>query len=335
MKKTFTSGRYLVTGGAGFIGSHLCERLLALGNQVICLDNFITGRRENILPFLRDSNFTLIEHDLIQPIEIEGGLAGIFHMASPASPVDYVKFPIETLRVGSLGSDHALQIAKKQECPILVASTSEVYGDPLQNPQEESYWGNVNPVGPRGCYDESKRYLEALTMAYHRVHGVKTRIVRIFNTYGPRMRTNDGRVIPNFCIQAIENRPLTVYGEGTQTRSFCYVDDLVDGLLRLIGKDHVNPVNLGNPHEMTVLQLAKKILELSKSPSKIEFKPLPVDDPKVRNPNISKAQTLLDWKPQVGLDEGLKRTYNFFLTQVQIAPKEISKERSLAEPSCC
>jgi dTDP-glucose 4,6-dehydratase len=256
----------------------------------------------------------LIEHDIVQPLALTGNLAGIFHLASPASPVDYAKLPIETLHVGAIGSDQILKLALEKQCPILVASTSEVYGDPLQSPQKESYWGNVNPIGPRGCYDESKRYMEALTMAYHRVHKLKTRIVRIFNTFGPRMRIDDGRVVPNFCMQALANEPLTVYGEGSQTRSFCYVSDLVEGLLRLFQSDYVNPVNLGNTQEMTILDFAKKIIEFCNSKSTIQYLELPEDDPKRRRPDITLAKEVLAWEPQISLDRGLEKTVEYFKT---------------------
>lgn len=305
-------GRYLVTGGAGFVGSHLSERLLNLGCEVVVVDNFITGRKSNVKHLLGNSKFTLIEKDIIEPLEITGGLAGIFHMASPASPVDYMKYPIETLRVGAIGSDNVLTLARQKSCPILVASTSEIYGDPLEHPQKESYWGNVHTIGPRGCYDESKRYLEAITMAYHRVYQVPTRIIRIFNTYGPRMRTDDGRVVPNFCMQALANQDITVYGEGKQTRSFCYVSDLVEGILRVIQSDHVEPINLGNPNETSIYDFAEKIIGMAKSNSKIVYRPLPQDDPKTRCPDINKAKTLLGWAPEVNLETGLKFTFEYF-----------------------
>ncbi len=305
-------GRYLVTGGAGFVGSHLCQRLLDLGCEVVVVDNFITGRKTNIQPFLGNSKFTLIEKDIIEPLELSGGLAGIFHMASPASPVDYMKFPIETLRVGAMGSDNILNLALQKKCPILVASTSEIYGDPLEHPQKESYWGNVHTIGPRGCYDESKRYLEAITMAYHRVYNLPTRIIRIFNTYGPRMRTDDGRVVPNFCMQALANKDLTVYGEGKQTRSFCYVNDLVEGILRVIQCDHSEPINLGNPTETSILEFAKRIITMAKSSSKIVYRALPEDDPKTRCPDISKAKSLLGWNPGMDLETGLRHTFDYF-----------------------
>ncbi len=305
-------GRYLVTGGAGFVGSHLSQRLLELGCEVVVMDNFITGRRSNIQNLLGNSKGSVVEIDIIEPLEISGGLAGIFHMASPASPVDYMKFPIETLRVGSMGSDNVLNLAHQKKCPILVASTSEIYGDPLEHPQKESYWGNVHTIGPRGCYDESKRYLEAITMAYHRVHKVSTRIIRIFNTYGPKMRTDDGRVVPNFCMQALANEDITVYGEGKQTRSFCYVDDLVEGILRVIQCDHIEPINLGNPVETTIYEFAERIIAMAKSHSKIIHQPLPQDDPKTRCPDISKARKLLDWNPTVDLETGLRCAFDYF-----------------------
>ena len=314
--------RFLVTGGAGFLGSHLCEQLVSRGARVLAVDDYITGRKQNLAHLIENPSFELISHDITEPMEIEGPIDGIFHMASPASPVDYAKHPIETLRVGSIGADNMLALAKAKNCPMLIASTSEVYGDPLEHPQKESYWGNVNPIGPRGCYDESKRYQEALTMAYHRVHNVPIRIVRIFNTYGPRMRANDGRVVPNFCIQALRGEPLTVYGEGDQTRSFCYVSDLIEGIIRLFGSSYCEPVNIGNPAEYTVLDFAKKIISLTGSRSRIVHEPLPVDDPKVRCPDISKATELLDWKPSVSIDEGLKRTIEYFREEESRQNKE-------------
>ncbi|NBT57518.1 SDR family oxidoreductase [bacterium] len=312
MNKIIPQSRYLVTGGAGFIGSHLCEALIAKGCEVVAVDNFVTGRPENVGGLLGNKNFQLLEQDIVNPLKLSGNLAGIFHMASPASPVDYIKLPIETLHVGSIGSDNILKLALEKKCPIVVASTSEVYGDPIQHPQEESYWGNVNPIGPRGCYDESKRYMEALTMAYHRVHSLETKIVRIFNTYGPRMRVDDGRVVPNFCMQALVNDPMTVYGDGSQTRSFCYVSDLVEGLMRALHSDYGLPINLGNPTEMTIRQFAQKIIDFCHSRSIIEYRPLPQDDPKTRRPDIRLAKRVLDWTPQVDLDSGLKKTVEFF-----------------------
>jgi len=302
----------MVTGGAGFLGSHLCERLLAEGHQVICVDNLITGNPANIQHLIERADFKFIEHDISKPLFIDGELDNVLHFASPASPIDYLNLPIQTLKVGSLGTHNTLGLAKAKGARHLLASTSEVYGDPLIHPQPESYWGNVNPVGPRGVYDEAKRFSEAIAMAYHRYHGVETRIVRIFNTYGPRMRPRDGRVVPAFIDQALRGQPLTVFGEGEQTRSFCYVADLVDGIYRLLLSDEVEPVNIGNPREMSVLQFAEKILELTGSASKITHKPLPVDDPKIRQPDITRASGLLGWSPQVELDEGLESTIAYF-----------------------
>lgn len=310
--RTLPQGRYLVTGGAGFLGSHLCDAILAKGGDVVCVDNFITGAKGNVSHLKANGKFQLLEADIIKPLKVDGSLAGIFHFASPASPIDYAKYPIETLRVGSIGSDHVLQLAAEKKCPVLVASTSEVYGDPLEHPQKESYWGNVNPIGPRGCYDESKRYLEALTMAYRRKHEVQTRIIRIFNTYGPRMRTDDGRVVPQLCLQALRNEPLSVNGDGKQTRSFCYVSDLIEGIILAFGKGHPEPINLGNPTEYTILDFAKVILEMVSSKSKITFHPMPVDDPKTRQPDITRAKTLLGWEPKIGLQDGLKKTVEYF-----------------------
>ncbi len=311
----------LVTGGGGFLGSHLCERLLAHGGRVLAVDDFITGRKKNVNHLLGNPAFQLVEQDITRPLEIHEDLAGIFHLASPASPVDYAKYPIETLRVGAMGADNILALAKEKNCPVLIASTSEVYGDPLEHPQTEGYWGNVNPIGPRGCYDESKRYQEALAMAYHRRHGVEIRIIRIFNTYGPRMRTNDGRVVPNFCMQALRGEPLTVYGDGQQTRSFCYVNDLLEGMVRLFFAQHCEPVNIGNPEEHTILEFAQKIISLTGSKSVITHDPLPVDDPKVRCPDISKATQLLGWKPSTSLVEGLKATIEYFKREQVEAPQ--------------
>jgi len=303
--------RVLVTGGAGFIGSHLCDWLLAKGAEVVCMDNLLTGSVENIA-HIRDSRFTFAKHDVTNYIYAAGPLDYVLHFASPASPVDYQQLPIQTLKVGALGTHKALGLAKEKGARFLLASTSEVYGDPLVHPQREEYWGNVNPVGPRGVYDEAKRFAEAMTMAYHRSHGLDTRIVRIFNVYGPRMRLNDGRAIPSFITQALSGRPITVYGDGSQTRSFCYIDDMVDGIWRLMRSSVTDPVNLGNPHEKSLLDLAKRILALSGSSSPIEFAPLPVDDPKVRQPDITRARTLLGWEPTVDLDAGLRRTIEWF-----------------------
>jgi dTDP-glucose 4,6-dehydratase len=304
--------RFLITGGAGFIGSHLCEGFLAQGHEVICMDDFSTGARENIAGFSKHPRFTFVAHNVSRYIEVHEPLDYVLHFASPASPIDYLELPIPTLKVGSLGTHNALGLAKSKKAVFLLASTSEVYGDPLVRPQNEEYWGNVNPVGPRGVYDEAKRFAEAMTMAYHRYHGLNTRIVRIFNTYGPRMRMRDGRVVPNFITQALKGEPLTVYGQGQQTRSFQYVDDLVVGIQRLLQADHHLPVNIGNPHEMTVLEFAKKIIELTASKSSIVYKPLPEDDPQVRQPDIAKAKRILGWEPKVGLEEGLGKTIEYF-----------------------
>ncbi len=309
--------RILVTGGAGFIGSHLCERFLAEGHEVICVDNLLTGDRDNIAHLFANPRFTFIEQDITNYIYVSGPLDAILHFASPASPVDYLELPIQTLKVGSLGTHKALGLAKEKKARILVASTSEVYGDPLVHPQKETYWGNVNPVGPRGVYDEAKRFLEAMTMAYMRTHGLETRIARIFNTYGPRMRMRDGRVVPNFICQALRNEPITVYGDGTQTRSFCYIDDLIEGLVRLLWSDEKMPTNLGNPTEMSIKDFALKIKELAGSSSPIVYRELPVDDPKVRQPDITKARQVLGWEPKVSLDEGLKRTIEWFRKKLE------------------
>lgn len=306
--------RVLITGGAGFIGSHLCDLFLKKGCRVICMDNLITGKIENIGHHMKDKNFDFIKHDVSEYIDIKGRIDYVLHFASPASPIDYLKHPIPTLKVGSLGTHNALGLAKAKGARFLLASTSEVYGDPLVNPQPESYWGNVNPIGPRGVYDEAKRFAEAITMAYHRYHKLDTRIVRIFNTYGERMREEDGRAIPNFISQALEDKPITVYGSGKQTRSFCYVSDLVDGLYRLLMSKESDPVNIGNTNEMPLLKLARVIIELTGSKSRIVYKPLPVDDPKVRRPNITKARKILDWAPEVCLEEGLSRTIEYFMS---------------------
>ncbi len=304
--------RVLITGGAGFIGSHLCERFLAHGDEVICVDNLLTGDRDNIAPLLGDPNFSFHDQNITDYIYVSGEVDSILHFASPASPVDYLELPIQTLKVGSLGTHKALGLAKEKKARILVASTSEVYGDPLVHPQQEDYWGNVNPIGPRGVYDEAKRFLEAMTMAYRRAHGVDTRIARIFNTYGPRMRMRDGRVVPNFICQALRGEPITVYGNGEQTRSFCYVDDLVEGIVRLLGSDEEEPVNLGNPAEMTIMDFAVKIRELTGSSAEIVHEPLPVDDPRVRQPDIGKARERLGWEPGVALETGLAKTIEYF-----------------------
>ncbi len=308
--------RTLITGGAGFLGSHLCERFLAEGHEVICMDNFITSSPDNIAHLIGNTNFRLIKHDVTDYIYVEGPLDYVLHFASPASPFDYLKYPIQTLKVGALGTHKALGLAKAKGARFLIASTSEVYGDPLIHPQSETYWGNVNPVGLRGVYDEAKRFAEAMTMAYHRYHGVETRIIRIFNTYGPRMRLNDGRALPNFMSQALNGQPLTVFGDGSQTRSFCYVDDLVEGIYRLLMSDVTTPVNIGNPDEISILEFANEILELTGSKSTISFKDLPADDPKVRQPDITQARTLLGWEPRVARRDGLKRTLDYFKNRV-------------------
>jgi dTDP-glucose 4,6-dehydratase len=308
--------RYLITGGAGFIGSHLCEKFLGQGHEVLCMDNYSTGAKANIGAFLKNPRFRFIDHNVSRYIEVPEPLDYVLHFASPASPVDYLELPIPTLKVGALGTHNALGLAKAKGAVFLLASTSEVYGDPLVRPQSEDYWGNVNPIGPRGVYDEAKRFAEAITMAYHRFHGLNTRIVRIFNTYGPRMRLQDGRVVPNFIMQALKGEALTVYGQGQQTRSFQYVDDLVAGIEKLLQADHHLPVNIGNPHEMTVLEFAKKIIELTHSKSAIVYKPLPEDDPQVRQPDISKARKILGWEPKVELEEGLSKTIDYFRSKV-------------------
>lgn len=311
----------VVTGGAGFLGSHLCDRLLDTGWEVICLDNLVTGNTDNIAHLAGNPRFKFINHNVTEYIYVDGKIDAVLHLASPASPVDYLEMPIQTLKVGSLGTHNALGLARAKKSRILVASTSEVYGDPLVHPQREEYWGNVNPIGPRGVYDEAKRFLEAMTMAYRRAHGMDTRIVRIFNTYGPRMRMRDGRVVPNFICQALKNEPLTVYGDGNQTRSFCYVDDLVEGIFRLLWSDEKDPTNVGNPGEMTILQFAHRIIELAGSKSKVEYRPLPVDDPKVRQPDISKARRVLNnWEPRVSLDDGLRSTIDYFKKRLSKLP---------------
>ncbi len=312
--------RVLITGGAGFLGSHLCDRLLAEGHSVIAMDNLITGKTANIEHLAGRDDFLFVKHDVTNYIYVEGPLDAVLHFASPASPIDYLELPIPTLKVGALGTHKVLGLAKEKNARFLLASTSEVYGDPLIHPQTEDYWGNVNPIGPRGVYDEAKRFAEAITMAYHRYHNLDTRIARIFNTYGPRMRLEDGRVVPNFIAQALRGDPLTVYGDGSQTRSFCFVSDLVDGIYRLLLSDEVEPVNIGNPSEMTILDFAQKIIELTGSSSEITFiTPTDMrikDDPKVRQPNISKARRILNWEPSVPLDEGLRQTIEYFRPRV-------------------
>ncbi len=333
--------RILITGGAGFLGSHLCDRLLGMGHQVTCVDNLITGSMDNLAHLMGHERFRFVQYNVCDYLFFEGPLDAVMHFASPASPQDYLEFPIATLKVGALGTHRALGLAKAKNARFLLASTSEVYGDPLVSPQPESYWGNVNPMSPRGVYDEAKRFAEAMTMAYHRYHGVDTRIVRIFNTYGPRMRPHDGRVVSNFIVQALTGKPLTIFGTGSQTRSFCYVDDLVEGITRLLlvpsdrtreqrtdrqaflykggepaGETMHEPINIGNPHELTVLEIAKKVQAMVDKPSQLEFKPLPADDPKVRCPDIRRAQALLEWEPKVSLDEGLARTIEYFRKKV-------------------
>ena len=312
--------RTLITGGAGFIGSHLCERFLNEGHEVICVDNLITGSLGNLEHLRGNDRFTFKNHDISHPLEIDGPLDNILHFASPASPVDYLRHPIPTLKVGSLGTHNALGLAKLKQASYLVASTSEVYGDPEQHPQREEYWGNVNPIGIRGCYDEAKRFAEAITMAYHRYHDVNTHIVRIFNTYGPFMRLDDGRVVPNLMGQALRGEPLTVFGDGSQTRSFCYVSDLVEGIFRLLQVDFHEPVNLGNPNEVSILDFAREIQGLAGKHCEIVFKPLPQDDPKVRKPDISRARKLLGWEPKIDRHEGMKRTMDFFRSRIQANP---------------
>ncbi len=308
----------VITGGAGFIGSHLCDRFISEGDYVICLDNLITGNLDNIAHLFGHPKFKFIKYDVTEFLYVPGEVNFILHFASPASPMDYVKYPIQTLKVGALGTHKALGLAKAKGARFLLASTSEVYGDPLVHPQNEEYWGNVNPIGIRGVYDEAKRFAEAMTMAYHRYHKLDTRIARIFNTYGPRMRIDDGRVIPTFMTQAIKGEDITVFGDGSQTRSICYIDDLVDGIFKLLMCDYVYPVNLGNPDEVTILQLAQEIKELTGSKSKIVFKPLPPDDPKVRRPDITKAREILGWEPKVPRSEGLKRTLEYFKQKLGI-----------------
>ncbi|MDZ7260736.1 MAG: SDR family oxidoreductase [candidate division KSB1 bacterium] len=305
----------LVTGGAGFLGSHLCEYLLKKGHRVIAMDNLLTGTIANI-EHLQCEEFKFIKYDVTEYIYIAGKVDYVLHFASPASPLDYMQLPIQTLKVGALGTHKALGLAKEKKATFLLASTSEVYGDPQVHPQREDYWGHVNPIGPRGVYDEAKRFAEALTMAYHRYHGVNTKIARIFNTYGPRMRPNDGRAIPTFIPQALKNEPLTIFGDGSQTRSFCYVSDLVEGIYRLMISDYNEPVNLGNPQEMTIREMAETVIRISNSRSQLVFKPLPVDDPKVRQPDITRARELLHWEPKVSLEEGLTKTIEWYRTQL-------------------
>lgn len=310
--------KVIITGGAGFLGSHLCDRFIAEGDKVICIDNLITGSADNIAHLFGNPNFQFIHHDVTNYIYVPGEVDYILHFASPASPIDYLQLPIQTLKVGSLGTHKALGLAKAKKARFLLASTSEVYGDPLIHPQTEEYWGNVNPIGLRGVYDEAKRFAEAMTMAYHRYHGVDTRIVRIFNTYGPRMRINDGRAIPAFITQALKNEDVTVFGDGSQTRSVCYVEDEIEGIYRLLMSDITTPINIGNPDEISMLDLAKEIIELTNSKSKIVFMDLPEDDPKVRQPDITKALNILKWEPRYNRLEGLKKTIEYFKQKLEI-----------------
>jgi dTDP-glucose 4,6-dehydratase len=305
--------RALITGGAGFIGSHLCALFLERGWEVIAMDNLLTGNPDNITPFFANDRFSFVKHNVTNYIHVEGPLDAILHFASPASPIDYLELPIQTLKVGSLGTHNALGLALAKKCRFLLASTSEVYGDPLVHPQQEEYWGNVNPIGPRGVYDEAKRFSEAITMAYQRTHGVDTRIVRIFNTYGPRMRIRDGRVVPSFFTQAITGQPLTVFGTGKQTRSFCFVEDMINGIYKLLESDYRDPLNLGNPQEISILEFARLIKEITASSVEVEFRSLPVDDPKVRQPDITRAKKILGWAPRIDIQDGLRRTYTYFL----------------------
>ncbi len=322
--------RVLITGGAGFLGSHLCDRFLAEGCSVICMDNLLTGSLENIQHLMGRDDFVFMHQDVTEFLHVPGELDAILHFASPASPIDYLELPIQTLKVGSLGTHKALGLAKAKGARFLLASTSECYGDPEVHPQTEDYWGNVNPVGPRGVYDEAKRFAEAMTMAYHRFHGVETRIIRIFNTYGPRMRLNDGRALPAFMGQALEGRPITVFGDGSQTRSFCYVSDLVEGIYRLLNSDEVYPTNIGNCREMTILDFAKKVIELTGSGSELSFKDLPADDPKVRQPDISKARRVLGWEPKVELETGLATTLEYFQKKIAERKSTQSETRKAA-----
>lgn len=311
--------RVLITGGAGFLGSHLCDRYLAEGYEVTCMDNLITGSADNIAHLVGREDFTFIKHDVTNYIHVSGDLDLILHFASPASPIDYLEMPIQTLKVGSLGTHKALGLAKAKNARFLLASTSEVYGDPLVHPQKENYWGNVNPIGSRGVYDEAKRFAEAMAMAYHRYHGIETRIVRIFNTYGSRMRISDGRALPTFMSQALSSKDLTVYGNGSQTRSFTYVDDLIEGIWRLSQSDYTEPVNIGNPQEVTILEFAKEIINLTGSKSEIIFEELPKDDPKVRQPDISRAKEVLDWQPKYDRKEGLRKTLDYFKKKISVS----------------
>ena len=328
--------RVVITGGAGFLGSHLCDHLLNQGHEVICLDNLLTGAVDNIAHLMGHERFRYVKHDVTEYLFIGDPIDAVMHFASPASPRDYLELPIQTMKVGALGTHKTLGLAKNKRARFLLASTSETYGDPLVNPQPETYWGNVNPIGLRGVYDEAKRFAEALTMAYNRYHGIDTRIVRIFNTYGPRMRPHDGRVVSNFIVQALGQEPLTVYGNGEQTRSFCYVEDEVGGIVKLLmapdTPDIHDPVNIGNPHELTVMEIARKVLSLTASSSKIVHEPLPQDDPKVRRPDITRAQKLLGWNPTIALEEGLRRTIDYFRTKLNTASSRLSGDASAKTP---
>ncbi|MEB2308200.1 MAG: SDR family oxidoreductase [Candidatus Brocadiaceae bacterium] len=315
--------RTIITGGAGFIGSHLCDYLIEKGHEVVCIDNLLTGKMDNIVHVIGNCQFRFIKHNVSDYIYVDGQVDNVLHFASPASPSDYLEFPIQTLKVGSLGTLHSLGLAKAKRARFLLASTSEVYGDPQIHPQPEDYWGHVNPVGPRGVYDEAKRFAEAMTMAYHRFHGIDTRIVRIFNTYGPRMRVNDGRALPNFMCQALRNEDITVFGDGSQTRSFCYISDLVEGIYQLLLSHEHDPVNIGNPEEITIRQLAQEMIALTNSKSKIVFKQLPVDDPKIRQPDISKARTVLKWEPKVLRAEGMQKTLAYFRDELISGGKRV------------
>ena len=308
--------RVLITGGAGFLGSHLCDRLIGMGHHMVCVDNLLTGSMDNLAHLVGHERFRFVQYNVCDYLFVEGALDAVMHFASPASPQDYLEFPIATLKVGALGTHKALGLAKAKNARFLLASTSEVYGDPLVSPQPESYWGNVNPMSPRGVYDEAKRFAEAMTMAYHRYHGVDTRIVRIFNTYGPRMRPHDGRVVSNFIVQALTGKPLTIFGDGSQTRSFTYITDLVDGIIKLMLSKENDPVNIGNPREMTIKEIAETIIRMTGSTSKLVYRPLPTDDPKIRQPDITRARTLLQWEPTVALEEGLVKTIAYFGTKL-------------------
>lgn len=322
IRKRYSSMRTIITGGAGFIGSHLCDYLIKKGHEVICIDNLLTGKMDNVVHLMGNRQFRFIRHNVSDYMYVDGQVDNVLHFASPASPLDYLEFPIQTLKVGSLGTLNSLGLAKAKKARFLLASTSEVYGDPQIHPQPENYWGHVNPVGPRGVYDEAKRFAEAMTMAYHRYHDIDTRIVRIFNTYGPRMRVKDGRALPTFMCQALKDENITVFGNGLQTRSFCYISDLVEGIYQLLLSNEYEPVNIGNPEEIPIHQLAEEILTLTNSKSKMIFKPLPVDDPKIRQPDISKARTILNWEPKIPRAEGLQKTLAYFRDELTCCGKD-------------